>query len=104
MNKFWLTFRIATETVNNISSDSRRDALYDAIDNISPGWWVDSTSFIMFHTAKSIGDVATLAKAAIAPAYDLVLIRAVDTQDARVVGKVNHFASLQGYMPYVSKV
>jgi hypothetical protein len=100
MATYWLTFRIH-DTGN---PDARRDALYDAISKLTPEWWVESTSFIVFDSASNINDIAAKAKSAISPSVDLVLIGMPDYKSAVLVGNSDDYKTLLKLVPFVKRV
>jgi hypothetical protein len=103
MAAYWVTFRIAERTVSGRDDDDRREALYEAIRKRVEGnkWWREPTSFVLFNSASGIADLASAIKQAVAPDYDVVLIRAAETKDARVIGPVDK--DLFDLMPYVQR-
>lgn len=104
MNEYWLTFRIEAVKVGGVTSDERRQALYDTINRTAITWWLEPTSFVMFSSTDSINDIADACKKAISPAYDLVLLRELHTKSARAIGKFEYLDTLKAFMPYVTKV
>jgi hypothetical protein len=84
MAVYWLTFRLEM----NATYSNRHQALMDAVERISTGWWTEPTSFLVFESDQSIDGVAGTAKSAINPAIDLVLIGMPDYKSARVIGTV----------------
>ena len=101
---YWLTFRIEAVTVGGVTSAQRREALYAAISGVSSAWWIEPTSFIFFDSTQSMSTIAAKCKAAISPKHDLVVIRKLNVQDARVIGKVENLELLKAFMPYLSTV
>lgn len=101
---YWLTFRIESVTVGGVTSTQRRDALYAAIREVCGSWWIEPTSFIFFDSTQSMSALASKCKAAISPAHDLVIIRKLNVQEARAIGKVQDIQMLKAFMPYLSTV
>ena len=99
MTVYWITFRLADETVGGRDWNSRYDALTTAIDSACSKWWIDSTSFIAFESTQGIDTLTASFKRAIASSKDLFLIREMDTKDARIVGP--HNRSIFDLMPYL---
>jgi DNA-binding LacI/PurR family transcriptional regulator len=103
MTVYWLTFRLHEDDISGRSYDKRYKALVDAVDKHSTQWWVEPTSFFVFESATMIGSIAAACKAAIAPTHDLVLIRAMDSKSAVIVGKPED-PEIFKLMPYLKKV
>lgn len=84
MTTYWVSFRIAEIG----DYQSRYDALHESVQEIiHPGrWWVETTSFYLFESAKGADAIATHLKSAINPARDLVLLGSVDKKICRVIG------------------
>lgn len=102
MAKYWLSFRIADETSHDGRDHADRyNALYDAIDEISTRWWLDTTSFVIFESARDIDDIASVCALAIDTDIDCVLLRALDRKSARLVGKSEDKQTLLKFMPYI---
>jgi hypothetical protein len=100
MATYWLTFRIH----DNAGSEARRDALYDTISKLTPEWWIEPTSFIVFESDSGIDTIAARAKSAIDPRVDLVLIGMPDFKSALLVGKSGYFETLLQLVPFVKRV
>lgn len=96
----WLTFRIDTRTIGNRTYDNRRTALYQAVADNTSKWWIEPTSFLAFESSNDIRTIASACKAAIAPAYDVFLIREMDAKSALICGKVEESAIFE-LMPYL---
>lgn len=65
-------------------------------------YWVKTTSFIVFETAKDIDQIVTTIKKAVSPTYDLVLIGSLDVKSARIFGP-NDDPDIFEIMPYLKK-
>lgn len=100
---YWLTFRFADVTVGYDSGDDRRNALYQVIDNLSRSWWIEPTSFLLFHSELGIDEIAGRCKAVISVKHDLVLLREISVQSARVIGSPDYLDTLEAFMPYLRK-
>jgi hypothetical protein len=99
MAVYWLTFRLADDA----GYSQRYDALISGINAITPKWWVESSSFILFESSKDIDGVAATARAAVSPSKDIVLIGMPDYKNARVIGPVQD-QDLFALMPFTKKV
>jgi len=64
--------------------------------------WKETTSFLIIRTDNTIDTLAQWAKGAISESYDLVLIRELGRESARVVGKVED-PDLFTLMPYCKR-
>lgn len=96
MAAYWLTFRIADEGDDN----KRRSDLYDAIEAISASWWLEPTSFVLFDSNFDIDQIAQHVAVAIDAEIDLILLRSLNSQNARVIGSWSD-TTLAELMPYV---
>lgn len=85
MTTYWVSFRIAKTG----DYQSRYDALHESVQEvIHPGqWWMETTSFYIFESAKGADGIATHLKSAINPTHDLVLLGSMDKKICRVIGK-----------------
>ena len=101
LTDYWLTFRIGNVTVGGVTSNQRRDALYDTINDLSSSWWVEPTSFILFDSHEGIEAIAAKCRSAISASNDMVLIRKLNKQDAQVIGKIDNPDMLRAFMPYL---
>ena len=90
--------------IGELSSEQRKDALYAAIESLAVNWWTEPASFVMFDSEKAIGIIANACKAAIAPNYDIVLIKELNTHNAQVIGKVDYWDTLKSFMSYIVRV
>lgn len=102
MAKYWLSFTLDTRTISGRDYNTRREALYNAIHQISGTYWESTTSFIVFEAEKTINEVTAISKSAVSATYDLVLIRSLDNQDARIFGP-NPDVDIFTLMPYLQK-
>jgi hypothetical protein len=100
---YWLTFRLHEEKISGSSYEQRYQALYKAIEHIASSWWIEATSFIAFESDSSISTIAAACKSAIAPTHDVVLLRAMDTKSALLVGKAED-PDIFKLMSYLKKV
>lgn len=105
MTKYWLSFTLDTRTVGNRDYNARWKALYTDIQAISSptSYWTDTSSFIVFDTSSTFDTVVQTAKNAVSPTYDLVLIRQLDSQGARIFGPVTN-PEIFNLMPYLKAV
>ncbi|MBZ3693255.1 hypothetical protein [Phyllobacterium calauticae] len=103
MATYWLSFTLDDRTIGGRDYSTRWNALYSAIHQISgANYWEKTTSFILFSADKTIEQVVSTAKNAVSPTYDLVLIRSLDTQSARIFGP-NADDDIFALMPYLQK-
>jgi hypothetical protein len=84
---YWISFRVANEQVGGRTYDQRLENLKDAIDDMSNGYWDETSSFYVIESEKTPAQVATALSAAIAPAADLILMRRLDGPDGYLIGK-----------------
>jgi hypothetical protein len=103
MTTYWITFRIADQTISGRDWSARYQALMDTIDQNSTKWWTEPTSFVAFESASAIDALAREFKAAIAPSHDLFLMREIDTKSARICG-LNNNATIYEFMDYLKAV
>jgi hypothetical protein len=98
MAVYLLTFRL------NEDSDyaARYDRLVEAVRETSKGWWVESTSFILFDSDQNIDDLAATVKANLKPAVDLALVGMRDYKSARAIGAITD-DDLYVLMPFTKK-
>lgn len=103
MSTYWLSFSLDDRSIAGRSYQARWQTLYDAIHDISgTNYWEKTTSFIVFETDKTIVQVTELAKRAVSPAHDIVLIRSLDVKSARIFGP-NTDSDIFKLMPYLEK-
>lgn len=103
MAGYWLSFRLDAVAVGGRTYDERWDALYAAIHDLAGvDYWQETSSFIVFETDKTIDQIMTATKRAVAPSNDLVLVRALDSKNARIVGP-NTDVDIFRLMPYLTK-
>jgi hypothetical protein len=103
MAGYWLSFTLAEKTIDGRNHNQRWDDLYEAIHAIAESdYWEKTTSFIVFDVNKTLDQVTAIAKNAVAPTYDLVLIRSLDTRNARIFGP-NDDDDIFQLMPYLKK-
>ena len=100
MDTYWLTFRIHDDA----GYEKRRDALYDAISALTDKWWVESTSFVVFRSASNSGAICGKIKAAINVRTDLAVLGKTDFKSMSVMGKVDHFNTLEALVPFAQRV
>ncbi len=103
MATYWMTFRLADDAAKRPRYEDRYRALTDAIDKRSSRWWVEATSFILFEFNDNIDTLGAACKAAVNPAWDVVVIRELDKKSAVVVGKAQD-QDLFVLMPYAKKL
>lgn len=99
MGVYWLSFRLAEEG----DYDLRYKGLYAAIESRSTKWWFETSSFILFESAESIGTLSTAVKAAIDPSKDLVVLGMTEIKDMRVIG-VYEDRDIESLVPFMKKV
>lgn len=105
MPNFTVSFRISDKTVAGRDYNDRYKALTDALTSAGSGtsrFWAEASSFFAIQTTKSIDDVITACRKAIAPADDIVLVLDADNQSGRVLGK-NDDPDLFDIIAYVRK-
>lgn len=98
MAAYWVTFRVHDEIINNRTYSQRYNDFVNEVDALSSKWWTVPTSFIAFESIQSIDTLAMRLKAKIAPSKDVFLLRAMNSQDARIVGN-NTQTSIYDFMP-----
>ena len=103
MTSYWITFRIANRTVNGKTYDARYEALREAIRLRSSKWWLKPTSYIAFASQDEIDVLAKACKAAIAPEYDMFLMRKMDEKNAIICG-ANDDRDIYDLMPYLESI
>lgn len=89
MAAYWLTFRLADKVIGGRDWNARYRAVDEAVNAVATIKWDDPTSFFAFESSNSIDTIAGRLKIAIAPSEDMFLIRAINTQDARICGKLD---------------
>lgn len=86
MASYWATFRFHDEVINGRTYAKRYDDFIEELDAMTTKWWVEPTSFIAFESGYGIDDLASRLKLKLAPSKDLLLLRAMNNQEARIVG------------------
>jgi hypothetical protein len=102
MARYWLSFTLDSRTVGGRDYDARWAAIYEAITGMSSNWWLDTTAFAVFETDRTLDQVTTTVKGAVAPTYDLVLIRQLDNKGARIFGPFSD-QDIFKLMPYLER-
>lgn len=100
---YWMSFTLDSKIVDGKDYSTRWSALTHDVKSISTGWWEETTAFLIFETTKTISEVASVAKAAVSPAHDIVLIRKMDAQSAVIFGPVSD-KDVFKLMPYLKTV
>ena len=99
MPNYLISFRISDEA----DYDKKYAALIADMLTTATRWWDETTSFLIIEDETEIDVLAEVAKSAIDPSSDTVLIRQLDAKRARVVGVV-HDEDLFVLMPYCKRV
>lgn len=102
MATYWITFRIAYESVGGRSYDDRYDAFTEAIVANASNYWAQTTSFYIIESSSSIDTLTETLKRKFAPSKDLFLIRQVDTKSAKICGQ-NEDNDIFIFMPYLKR-
>lgn len=89
MEDYWVSFRISDKTIGGETYSERREALIGAVLDESKGYWDETTSFLLVRTSRTIDQLASAAKAAIALSEDLVVMRKLSVKTARYVGALS---------------
>lgn len=101
MKTYWVTFRIQ-QTGDHAA---RYQELIDVLNEVSGDtWWIEPTSFVMFRSGDTIDTISAWLKASINPSKDIILVGMADFKSARAIGNLEHFATLQGLMPFVKRI
>ncbi|WP_031371875.1 hypothetical protein [Lysobacter antibioticus] len=103
MATFWLSFRIAYETVGGKTYETRYNDFTNTLAGLRTKYWEETSSFMIFESAFSIDQIATKAKAAFAPSTDIFVIRDLNRQTARACGNIKD-QDLFVLAPYAKKV
>lgn len=82
MATYWISFRIA----HSGDYQTRYRELVDGLMEISTQYWEDTTSFLIIESSEDIDGVASTASIAVSDSKDLVLIRAMESKSARLIG------------------
>lgn len=105
MNIYWLSFRIAEVNTTKGDYSARYQALIDALESVVVGgWWVETSAFLVFRSAKSADEIAGLVKAVIATNQDIVLIGMPHVKTMRLVGAAKDAGTLQALVDFMKKV
>ena len=97
---YWITFRIAP-TGNH--EQRYQDVLAEVRKLTSDIWWTELSHYLLFHSDRSIDDIAVQILAKIDFEADMALISKTDAQEARLVGHLED-ALLYELMPNVKKI
>lgn len=81
---YWLSFRIKDDAGYADTYQALIDALKGAINTGS--WWFETTSFYVFKSEHSIGDLANIIKKSIRVDRDLVVLGKSEFKAGRVIG------------------
>lgn len=100
MATYWITFRIADNTVGGRTYDDRYESFTTTILASSSSYWDQTTSFYIFESDLSIDALASILKMEIAPTCDLFVIRELGKHSARIYGH-NDDKEIFVFMPYL---
>jgi hypothetical protein len=92
---YWLAYRL--------EDNKRYGFLLDAIDRVSGSWWMEPPGFYLFESGADIDHIAGRVKKVIDPAKDVVVLGALASTTARVIGNVTE-QSLFYLMPFAQRV
>lgn len=82
MAVYWISFRVGHED----DYQARYTSLVDGLKSISLKYWEETTSFLVIETDQDIDSIASIANDAVDRTTDLVLVRAMDSKNARLIG------------------
>ncbi|HWL72054.1 MAG TPA: hypothetical protein VNS22_27240 [Geminicoccus sp.] len=86
MAVFWITFRI--EGQEGASDYNQKYVALQAVwHDITPMYWAEPTSFVIFEAETTIDILASKIRNAINPKTDVVLIRENGKNNCRIVGQ-----------------
>jgi hypothetical protein len=102
MTTYWITFRIAYETVGGRSYDDRYEAFTNTVVANASNYWAQTTSFSVIESSLSIDTLTATLKREFSPSKDLFLIRQVDTKSAKICGQ-NDDNDIFTLMPYLER-
>ncbi|WP_404417827.1 hypothetical protein [Brevundimonas vesicularis] len=102
---YWLSFKVSTDRSTSKGADTvRRQSIYDAVTAFDPGYWEETTSFILFEAQDDIDAVGRTVVAGLDASLDTLVIRKVSTAAARYWGKVTMPTSLRGYVANITRL
>ena len=103
---YWLSFRLKDSDGYERTYDDRLGKLTEEL-RASSGdagkWWYETSSFFIFKTTETIDTIVTRIKRAIDAKVDIVVVRMMDKQTGRVIGKCDD-ADIFALVPYMKKV
>lgn len=100
---YWMSFRIADErSSDGRTYNERYTTLVASYNSASTMVWDETTSFALLRSQWDIDQLSARLKKAIDPSRDMVLIRTLGQQTARLAG-VYHDGDLNKFLPYLKK-
>ena len=97
MTTYWLSFRIGDKG----NYESRYEALLANLNRCKRGkYWEETTSFVVFTSNLDIDQISSTLSEGLKPDWDLILVREMDKQSARVWGN-NDDDDIFELMPYL---
>lgn len=100
---YWISTFHADKRTAKGTYDERRSATLNALNEVSDGWWAETTSFVMFGSAKSTDQIVAIIKKQIDPACDIVLLGKMETKTLRHIGLDAFPDVLPSLVPFVKK-
>lgn len=98
---YWLSFRIHNDSGYDAVYEDLREAIGSFADKTT--WWSETTSFYIFESDYSIGDIASGIKRSIRTDRDLVVIGMTNVKAGRVIGSVVD-EDILSLIPFMRKV
>lgn len=102
---YWLSFKVSTDRSPSKGVDGvRRQSIYDAVTTFDPGYWEETTSFILFDAEDDIDAVGRAVVAGLDADLDTVVIRKMSTATGRFWEKVTMPTFLRGYVANITRL
>jgi hypothetical protein len=104
MFTYYVTFRIANDTVNGKTYAERRQTLVDNVRSAGAGFWDETTSFFLIESNLDTNAMGAKATSGLSAAKDMVVVIDPTDQSAAYFGAVQHVDVLQSFFPETHKV
>lgn len=105
MSNYCVTFRIADRTIGGKTYKDRRQGLVENVQAAGgPGYWEETTSFLLAESGLSTEAFAAKACRGLSAADDLVVVFDPADMSACYFGPLKHVDVLRGFFPKLKKL
>ncbi len=101
---YYVTFRIANETVGGKSYTARRASLVESVQSDGAGYWDETTSFFLVQSNLDTNALALKAASGLSAQKDMLVVIDPSDQSAAYFGAVQTVDVLLSFFPKLKKV